>query len=372
MPLREQVLLPARLWRDHPDVVHAPCSSGPVCAPGPLVATIHDAIEFLERPRIRPISRESIRRTLMAQYNRWVQRATAHRASLVITVSEYSRSALTTALSFPEGRIRVIPLAHADRFRPGDASAARAALSARFALPASFVLALASASPRKNAAGLLRAYARLPIALRQRHALVMVLTHPLLHDAIRHDAERLGVNSQLHLLQGVGDAELALLYQAACVFAFPSLSEGFGLPVLEAMASGTPVVATALTSVPEVAGPAAELADPRNEVEFAAALERVLDNPERRAWLRVAGLRQAAGYSWRETARRTLDVYAEVAARAARGRQQRVSEREPKDLVSAAVYPARRWETAPLLQRRESVRPRTAGQKSSGGTDHGT
>jgi glycosyltransferase involved in cell wall biosynthesis len=172
-----------------------------------------------------------------------------------------------------------------------------------------------NASARKNAPGLLRIYEQLPSEVRQRYPLVIVLTHPAFRAAIEQEVHRLGLTTSVRFFARVAEDDLVLFYNAATAFIFPSLYEGFGLPVLEAMACGTPVVTSNLTSIPEVGGDAVEQADPRSEEAFAEALRRVLASPELRASLTARGLQRAAQFSWERTARMTLDVYQEVVER---------------------------------------------------------
>jgi glycosyltransferase involved in cell wall biosynthesis len=255
----------------------------------------------------------------MSAYNRFIQRRAASRARVVITVSGHAKRDLVHHLHIPEAKIRVIPNAHGAQFRPDHNEGRIRALRDRYRLPESPIVTLVSASPRKNAAGLLRAYARLTEEVRTKHPLVMVFTHRLLESGLRAQARRLDVAENVCFLPSLPDEDLALLYSNAALFAFPSLYEGFGLPVLEAMACGAPVVASSLSSTPEVAGEAAELVDPRNESQLSQVLARVLSNPERRAALAAAGLERARQYTWKRTARQTLDVYEEVAGFAQRG-----------------------------------------------------
>ncbi|MCA9994232.1 MAG: glycosyltransferase family 4 protein, partial [Anaerolineales bacterium] len=200
--------------------------------------------------------------------------------------------------------------AHAQCYQPKPTNTIQA-FRHKYQLPANFIFTLVAASPRKNAKGLLRIFARLPITLRKKYPLFMVQTHDLLQTGIQKEIERLNLTNQVHFLPQMSDEELALLYNASSVFVFPSLYEGFGLPVLEAMACGTPVVASSLTSIPEVSGKAAILADPRDETEFAYALEAILINPKKQLAMAEAGLHQAQSFSWKRTAKMTLATYQE-------------------------------------------------------------
>ncbi len=313
MPVREQLLLARRLRAARPEIVHFPCATGALFGNCPAVVTIHDAIALLEKQQSFPTTRENLRRILMSQYVRWVQTLIARRATAVITDSSYSKRDLVNVLHVDPTRIRVIPLAQAHHFNLRREQTQLADLRNRYPLPPMFVLALASASPRKNASGLLRIYAKLPLHLRKQFPLVLVWTHNLLQAQVEADIEQLGLQGTVISVQRVTDSDLALLYHAATVFVFPSLYEGFGLPVLEAMACGTPVVSSNRTSIPEVAGSAAVLVDPSDEVEFAEHLEELLVNPQRRMELTELGRNHAARFSWRQTAEMTLEVYREAA-----------------------------------------------------------
>lgn len=280
MPIREQISIPLQLQCIHPDLVHFPCTTGSLYPRIPLVVTIHDAIEFLESHSASHSPRENARRFLMSLYNRQIQRLVARRANTIITVSAYSKRDIMHVLAIPDRKIRVVPNASSDAFYPiRDVTAIRQSL-AQYRLPRTFILALVSASSRKNATGLLRIYARLPVVIREKHPLVIVWTHALLQANITSETHRLGVDNCVRFLSQVPDRYLVLLYNAATLFVFPSLYEGFGLPVLEAMACGTPVLARNLTSIPEVAGTAACLVDHRDEPAFSQALADLLDSPD--------------------------------------------------------------------------------------------
>ena len=313
VPLREQAQLPARVRHHAPDVVHFPCATAPwQLLPCPLIVTVHDTIEFLERPRLSLPLRESARRVLMNRYYRSAQRVASRRARVIITDSLHSKRDVVRTLGADERTIRVVPISHGPEFRPLPEED-REAVAQQYGLQSPFVLALASTSPRKNAGGLLRIYERLPRAVRARYQLVVVWSHALLQPAVRAKTERLGLDSHVRFLPQIARDDLVRLYNAAEVFVYPSKYEGFGLPVLEAMACGTPVVASDRTSIPEVAGEAAALVDPDDEDAFAETLQRVIDSPERRAAMREAGLARAAQFSWDRTARMTHEIYREVA-----------------------------------------------------------
>ena len=319
MPLREQWRLPRRIESDRPSAVHFPCATAPVRCPAPLVVTIHDTIEFQPQSYGAASAGERLRRRLMHAYSRVVTRRAARQAAAIVTDSLHSRDDLVTVLGAREDRVHVVPLSHNARYRPlatseigpREEAYTREALGGR-PLPERFLLALVSPSPRKHVRGLVQAYARLPQALRAEVGLVLVWSHDVLEGAVDALASSEGVAGQVRSLYGVSDDDLVFLYNRAEAFVFPSLYEGFGLPVLEAMACGTPVIASSLTSVPEVAGNAARIVDPRDLTALAAALEAVLSDPDEAHRLAEAGLAHAARFNWRRTAELTRDVYAGV------------------------------------------------------------
>ncbi len=168
------------------------------------------------------------------------------------------------------------------------------------------MLAVGTLEPRKNLGRLLDAYARLDADLRQAHPLVIAGGGGWKNEALLARCAEIGT---AYRLEPDGDADLSLLYSAAAVFVYPSLAEGFGLPVIEAMACGAPVITSNVSSMPEVAGDAAWLIDPLDTEDLRDALDELLAHPDHRQRLRALGRQRAATFSWAETARRTLALY---------------------------------------------------------------
>lgn len=283
----EQFALPGRtrgalLW--------SPGNTGPLAVRRQVV-TIHDAAT-LDHP-------EWFDRRFAAWYG-WLLPRLGRGARAVLTVSEFSRRRLI-AHGIPEERISVVPPAADARFRPIPPDET-AALRARLDLPERYVLCVASLEPRKNLGGLFRAWsaASLPEDVR---LVVAGGAGKVFRDLGFEEAPR-GVQ----LLGRVPDTDLPALYSGALAFAFPSLYEGFGLPPLEAMACGTPVVTAEAASLPEVVGNAAITADPHDVGGLARALERVVADEALRREMRVRGLLRARRFSWEEAARRTAAV----------------------------------------------------------------
>jgi glycosyltransferase involved in cell wall biosynthesis len=275
----------------HVDLVHATAVAFPA-ATAPVVATVHD-LAFLDDPTI------ATRRGL-----RFFRRGTElarSRARLVMCPSEATREDCVRA-GFDPGRLRVVPWGI--RVARSTCADVRAVLQ-RYRIERPFVLFSGTHEPRKNLRGLVGAFRRLA-----RDDIELVLTGPV---GWREDTPSLlrGLEGRARALGFVPQDDLRALYAGASVFCYPSLREGFGLPVLEAMAQGSPVVTSSTTATAEVAGDAALTVDPRDIDAIAAAVERLLDDTSLATRLREAGPAQAATYSWDRTAEATIDVYVE-------------------------------------------------------------
>ncbi len=268
------------------------------------VSTVHDLIPF-----VMPASSTTLDRLI---YRHWLPRALP-RVDAVLTDSQCSRQDIMAHLSLPPDRVHVIPLAAGASFRPLAPEAVRPVL-ARHGIDGPYLLFVGSQAPRKNLPRLLEAFARLR-RWSDRWRLVVVGAGPRPPAAIAAQIHRLGLADGVHVAGRVPEEDLPALYNGADLFVFPSLYEGFGLPVLEAMACGVPVVTADRSSLPEVAGDAALLVDPTDVEAIAAALRRVLADEALAASLRARGLARAATFSWERTARETVAVYESVLGR---------------------------------------------------------
>jgi glycosyltransferase involved in cell wall biosynthesis len=293
------VQLPRRTRRLGLDLLHCPAPVVPVRAPVPTAITLHDVLG-LDHP-------EWFTRAL-ALHSRLVLVPALRRAACVLVPSTHTRDRLLARLSLDEQRVRLVPLGVDARFSPGDTPDG---LLERLGLDGPFVLTVATLQPRKNVETALHAFERL-VAAGAEHRLALVggrgwRDEPLA-ELIRSSpaAERIVVTGR------VGDDELVGLYRAADCFVYPSRYEGFGLPPLEAMACGTPVISSNRTSLPEVVGDAAVLVDPDDVGAIEQALAQLLSSAERRAQLVERGLRRAAEFSWRRCAELTVEAYRSV------------------------------------------------------------
>ena len=239
-------------------------------------------------------------------------RRTARRARKVITVSEHSANDIVSLYGIPREKIAVIYNGVSEQFRPVDQPSSFAELRQRLALPTErFILFAGGADPRKNHQTLIRAYARVAELLNP-YSLLMVGESTHRFGDIRETARTFGLEDRVVCMGLLPVGELRLLYSQADVFVFPSVYEGFGMPVLEAMACGAPVITAKTTALPEVAGDAAVLINPVEVEELADAIVRVLEEPELRESLRAKGFERVKRFTWERAARQTLAVYRDV------------------------------------------------------------
>lgn len=246
-----------------------------------------------------------------ARYYGQVDQA-VRRADHVIAVSESTRNDLIQRLGVPAEKVTVVYEAADPMFRPMPRAEALAALRGKFPLPESFILFVGTIEPRKNIATLLRAYRRLRDRYGVEVGLVLAGAPGWLNDQVFEEVERLELRPYVVFLGRVEAEDLVYLYNAACCLAHPAFYEGFGLPPLEAMACGTPVVASNISSLPEVVGDAGLLVDPQDEEALAVALHRVLTDHSLRAELSAKGQLRAQSFSWRRAAEETMAIYRRV------------------------------------------------------------
>lgn len=307
--IRLGIDLARRVRADAPDLLHVQYTA-PLFCPAPVVVSIHD-VSYLEHPEFFPASRR-------VQLRISVER-TVRRAAKILTLSEFSRQGIARSYGLDPEKIAVVPAACAEIFRPVSRPKAKSFVEGRFQIGYPFVLCVGDLQPRKNPLGLIRAFEELVGNCPELpHHLVMVGKDTWYASKVHHAAENSPFGNRIHFTGYVDDAELLQLYNACDIFVFPSFYEGFGIPVLEAMACGRAVACSNASAMPEVAGSAAVLFDPRSTEEMTIAMRDLLRNAELRARKERLGQQNAARFSWKGTAKQTLDVYYEVAGMRAR------------------------------------------------------
>jgi len=305
--LFEQVAFPRACRRWRADIAHVPYWGSPLWPGVPVVVTIHDLI-----PLLLPVYRGG---PLVRLYTRLVS-ASARRATSVLTDSLASRRDIETHLGLPAGRVRCVYLAQGEQFS-AEPSTDDAVIRARYGLPERYILYLAGHDRRKNVAGLVEAFATVAqadgdvaLAIGGR---LSDRPDPLFFDP-RPLITALGLEDRVRLTGWVEEADKPALYRGAACAVFPSQYEGFGLPVLEALACGAPLVTSNAASLPELAGDAAFALAPNDLPGLAGAILACLVDESLAAELRRRGPQQAARFSWSQTAQQTLAAYEEAAA----------------------------------------------------------
>lgn len=293
------------------DLVHIPnLFSKPRFLPCPYVMTVHDMLEHMSRPR-----QEGIWRSLYFQMTKRVLAGAAR----IFAVSNFTRNEIEKLFAIPLNHIEVVYNAIDERFLHGHASAAdRALIAQRYQVSYPFLLYAGRISPHKNVLRLIEAFSALKTELEKDQLwpdlkLIIIGDDLSGNPDLRRTVVRSGVQNDVRFLGFVPIDVLRIFYDEAKVFVFPSLYEGFGLPPLEAMAHGTPVITSNVSSLPEVVGNAAVLVNPENVFEIMRALHRVLTDRSLRDRMKERGYQQAMRFSWEISVRRILDVYRSVA-----------------------------------------------------------
>jgi len=297
--IRVPFVLPLALARNNIDLVHVQYVAPPLC-PSRIVVTVHD-IAYDRYPQY--FTRKEVLRF------RLLVPSTVRRAAVVLTVSEYARRELIARYLLPPDKVVVAPNAVDPVFRPIDDPHTLDAVKARYGTGGRYILCVGNLQPRKNVRTLIDAYVRLRRSGVTRAKLVLVGKAAWLSDDIFAAARDSGYMGDLVFTGYVPAADLAALYSAAAVFVYPSFYEGFGLPPLEAMACGSPVVCSNAGALPEVVGQAALTVDPYSAAAIAAAVARVLMDSSLRETLRHAGHRRASSFTAESSAAIVFSAY---------------------------------------------------------------
>jgi len=295
--------LPMRLRYDKPDLLHVQYTA-PLACKVPLVVSVHD-VSYLEHPQY-------FTRFRSAQLRFTVKR-TVEVAERILTPSEFSRRAILRHYKIDERKVVVVPNAVSSSFRQVERGAAAALVEEKYGIRGPFVLTVGDLQPRKNHLGLLNAFEE---TLRQHphlpHRLVFVGKETWYSKVLHRAVQRSSIADRVHFTGFVEDPDLLHFYGACDLFVFPSFYEGFGLPILEAMACGRAVACSSATAMPEVANAAGILFDPYSVPEMSRAISDVLLDDEMRTRLERLGSHRASSFTWERAAERTLGVYYDV------------------------------------------------------------
>ena len=300
--LWEQTGLPVNIAARRLDVFHTPIGAVPLLSTAPTVVTVHD-IAFLKHPDQLPASRRT-----------WLIGATrmsARRASKIITVSQATANDLQEWLGIPDDRIQAIPLAISGKVERVEGKSLEV-FRMKWNIDRPYILAVGTLEPRKNLPTLLRAFARIKDDVD--HQLVLVGPEGWLTGELKNTLQELNLGDRVRLTGFISDEELGGWYSGADLFVFPSYYEGFGLPAIEAMRCGAPVLASDNSAFPEVVGDAGVLIPADDTDLWADSMRDLLRDDTRRLHLRDLGFARAEAFSWDRTARETYNIYKEVAS----------------------------------------------------------
>ena len=286
------------------DLLHSLHYTMPLLYPGRTVVTFHDLTFFLF-PHLHTLPKR--------YFFRFFTHASQRRASALIADSESTRQDAIRLAGVMPAKIHTTLLGVTPEFRPLSDPARLQAVRQKYHLPDRFLLFVGLLEPRKNLPALLQAFASLVTRLPE-VKLVIVGRLGWMYDPTLRLVQSLGLTEQVHFTGYVDQPDLPAVYNLAEAFIYPSIYEGFGLPVLEAMACGTPVITTDVSSMPEIAGEAGVLVPPDDIPALAEAIERLCTSPDERQRLTALGLARAAAFTWERTATQTLDVYRRVAS----------------------------------------------------------
>jgi glycosyltransferase involved in cell wall biosynthesis len=302
--IAEQISVPFAVRRERLDLFHATHYVLPALTPSKSVVTIHDCIHLMFP--------EYMRHRLGYVYARASLYTAVHKSDRIFTVSEQSKRDILKFFNVPPDKIIVTPNAIDDRFSVPPSEEHVVQTRERYQLSQSYLLYVGNIKPHKNLERLIEAFHLVRSQGRSELELIIIGDEISKLQSLRRAVHKYDIHRSVRFLGYVPDKTLAVLYRLASVFVFPSLYEGFGLPPLEAMASGTPVVTSNVSSLPEVVGDAAVLVDPYSAEAIADGILAVLRSTHLREDLRARGLERAQEYSWARSVQRVREIYREV------------------------------------------------------------
>jgi glycosyltransferase involved in cell wall biosynthesis len=301
----EQQVLPQAIMKNEIDLLHCTSNTAPVGLKVPLIITIQD-ISCLEKSMIRYGNWYQRFENL---YTQWNMPRIAKMADLVITVSDYEREQIIERLKIPAAKVKTIYHACAPHFTPERNAYELIAFREKWKLPERYVLFFGNISPGKNVGNVLKALNLLHENNKLDFMMVMPGITKETLERLLHFHHCTHLQPYIFITGYIPHNELPNLYRLAELFLFPSLSESFGMPILEAMACGTTVITSNRGAIPEVAGKAAFMVDPKNPGEMAEMIATVLNSEPLRKEARARGLKRAATYSWQKTVTEIISVY---------------------------------------------------------------
>ena len=302
----EQVQLPRAAKKERIDLLHCTANTAPIAMQIPLVLTLHDII-YLENLDFKGTTYQNLGNL----YRRFLVPKIVKKAGLILTVSEFERTNIVEQLKIPESRIQVLYNGVSCRFNMYPQQQVEA-FRQKYALPSQFIMFLGNTAPKKNTLNVIRAFVHFCLVQKNEMPLVLLDYKKELVVKILDELKQPSLIDRFIFPGYVPHHQIPLMYNAATVFLYPSLRESFGLPILEAMACGVPVLSSTTSSMPEIAGDAAVLVDPFHYEEIAAGIQKLMDENLRNEY-RQKGLERAKLFTWRASAEKLLSIYESLA-----------------------------------------------------------
>lgn len=303
----EQIKLPSTARKMQLDVLHCTANTAPLNLSCPLVLTLHDII-YLESVNFKGTAYQNLGNL----YRRMLVPKLVNKSNLIITVSEFERQNIIDKLKIPAEKVVVVYNAVSDRFNNRYATNEIAAFRHQYSLPEKYILFLGNTAPKKNTKNVIKAYAEYCNSEKAPIPLVLLDYSRELVIMQLEELKQKQLLDQFIFPGYVKHNQMPLMYNAASLFLYPSLRESFGLPILEAMACGVPVITSNTSSMPEVAGNAAVIVNPFSYEEIAAAMHRLLSNADDLNTYKERGLERCKAFTWTAAASQVLDIYEKV------------------------------------------------------------
>jgi len=300
----DQFTFPRKAREQKIDLIHQPCFSVPLFYKGPVVVTIHDIISILFPQTIKFAS--------WIFYSKW-RPFSYRKAKRIITISESTKKDIIRVLNIPEEKIRVIPLSYDERYLSKINANGINKIKKKYSLTDNYILHVGTLEPRKNLEFLIDVFSQvIKIINDQTLSLVIAGKKGWYYEGLFSLVKKLGLDKRIIFTGYISEQDKAAIYQGAKLFVFPSIYEGFGLPPLEAMASGVPVISSNTSSMGEVVGEAGILISPYNKTKWIKELSRTLQDEKLMEEMKQKNLQQIKKFSWDKTAKATIDVYKEA------------------------------------------------------------
>lgn len=300
----EQLYLPMEVKRLKLDLLHCTANTAPLRCKAPILLTLHDII-YLENVDFKGTAYQNLGNL----YRRWLVPKIAKKASLILTVSQFEKENILRRLQLPEDKVEVLYNGVSPQFNANYPAQQVEEFRNRYGLPSQYIMFLGNTAPKKNTFNVIKAYVDLCTEFHNEIPMVLLDYRKELVVKILEELKQPGLLSRFIFPGYVPHHQIPLMYNAATIFLYPSLRESFGLPILEAMACGTPVITSTTSSMPEIAGDAARLVDPFNFKEISVAMNDVLTNESLQKTYKEKGLQRAEAFTWKASAEKLLGIY---------------------------------------------------------------